>query len=153
MIYDTASTCEKVRLTYTVLHRPSSAFKGITGFALGGLRDAGRFARNHKGQPATRAKLHNASGLQRLKDEHRFLLTRERRRGEVVAWLPAMAIAVKTRLSYGKRRLRRSMGGFTFSRSESKRGSVDPEARGGRGRRGHSSGDRAYANARERSEW
>jgi hypothetical protein len=74
-------------------------------------------------EPATPGKNYIArSGLQRLKDEHRFLLTRERPAVvEVVAWAAATAIAVKTpTISTASGGCGRSMGGFAFSRSESK---------------------------------
>ena len=97
---------------------------GPTGFALGGLRDAERVMRKPQGdEPATRGKNYiTRSGLQRLKDEHRFLPTRERpAMAEVWRGLPATAIAVKTpTISTASGGCGRSMGGFAFSRSESK---------------------------------
>jgi len=68
-------------------------------------------------EPATPGKNYiTRSGLERLKDEHRFLLTRERPAvTEVVAWLPATATAVKTPTNqYGKRRLRQIDGRIRF---------------------------------------
>jgi hypothetical protein len=74
--------------------------------------------------PVTQTKNYiTPSGLERLKDEHRFLLTRERPAvTEVVArGLPAMAIAVTTpTIGTASGDCVRSMGGFAFSRSESK---------------------------------
>jgi transcription elongation factor GreB len=67
--------------------------------------------------PATSGKNYIApSGLQRLKDEHRFLRTRERPAVmEVVAWLRVMAIASENAdYQYGKRRLRQIDGRFRF---------------------------------------
>jgi hypothetical protein len=74
-------------------------------------------------EPATPGKNYiTRSGLQRLKDEYRFLLTRERPAvTEVVAGLPATAIAVKTpTISTASGGCGRSMDGFAFTPSESK---------------------------------
>ena len=71
-----------------------------------------------------------ASGLQRLKDEHRFLLTRERP-AVVEVWrgLPATAIAVKTPTQYGKRRLRQIDRRIRFLTKRIEAAEVvDPEA-------------------------
>src|ERR1700741_4956134 len=60
-------------------------------------------------EPATRSKNYiTPSGLERLKDEHRFLLTRERRAGtEVVAWAASNGDRSENAdYQYGKRRLR-----------------------------------------------
>jgi transcription elongation factor GreB len=89
------------------------------------------FTRKPQGnEPATQGKNYiTRSGLQRLKDEHRFLPTRERPAvTEVVAWAAATAIPVKTpTISTASRGCGKSMGGFPFSRSESKpRGSRGP---------------------------
>ncbi|HEY7336859.1 MAG TPA: hypothetical protein VH639_18340 [Bryobacteraceae bacterium] len=65
------------------------------------------FTRKPQGdEPATRGKNYiTPSGLQRLKDEHRFLLTRERPAvTKVVAWARATAIAVKTPTMQGAER-------------------------------------------------
>src|SRR5436305_10458963 len=116
------------------------------------------FTRKPQGdEPATRGKNYiTPSGLQRLKDEHRFLLNaRPWRRW----WrgLPATAIAVKTpTISTASGDYGRSMGGFAFSRSESKPRkwwTRKLRERGSR-RRGHSS-ERpcAMPMPRERSEW
>ena len=74
-------------------------------------------------KPATRGKNYiTPSGLQRLKDEHQFLLTRERPAVvEVVAWAASNGErSDNADYRYGKRRCGRSMGGFAFLRSESK---------------------------------
>jgi hypothetical protein len=95
-------------------------------------------------EPATASKNYiTPGGLQRLKDEHRFLLTRERPAvTEVVGGLRATVIAVKTpTISTASGGCARSMGGFAFSRSESKpRKWLTQKLRErGRLRRGHSS--------------
>jgi transcription elongation factor GreB len=68
------------------------------------------FTRKPKGdEPATRGKNYiTPSGLQRLKDEHRFLLTRERPAvAEVVAWAASNGDrSDNADYRYGKRRLR-----------------------------------------------
>src|ERR1700760_4654555 len=110
-------------------------------------------------EPATRGKNYiTRSGLQRLKDEHRFLLTRDRP-AVTEGWrgLPATAIAVKTlTISTASGDCGRSMGGFAFSRSESKPRkwwTRKLRERGSR-RRGHSSERRcAMPMPRERSAW
>ena len=74
-------------------------------------------------EPATRTKNYiTPSGLQRLHDEHRFLLSRERPAvTEVVAWAASNGDRSENAdYQYGKRGCARSMGGFAFSRSESK---------------------------------
>src|SRR4030095_15150284 len=65
------------------------------------------FTRKPQGdEPAARVKNYiTPSGLQRLKDEHRFLLTRER---------PAVTKVVAWAASYGKRRLRQIDGRIRF---------------------------------------
>src|SRR5208282_3609178 len=82
------------------------------------------FTRKPQGdEPATQSKNYiTPDGLQRLKDEHRFLLTRERRAvTEVVAWAASNGDRSENAdYQYGKRRLRQIDGGFAFSRSESK---------------------------------
>src|SRR4030081_509128 len=73
--------------------------------------------------PATPVKNYiTPSGLQRLKDEHQFLLNKERPAvTEVVAWAASNGDRSENAdYQYGKRRLRQTMGGFTFSRNESK---------------------------------
>src|SRR3954451_9472756 len=68
------------------------------------------FTRRPQGdEPATRAKNYiTRSGLQRLKDEHRFLLTRERPAvTQVVAWVASNGDRSENAdYQYGKRRLR-----------------------------------------------
>jgi transcription elongation GreA/GreB family factor len=61
-------------------------------------------------------------GLERLKDEHRFLLTRERLAVvEVVAWAAGNAVRSENAdYRYGKRRLRQIDGRIRFLASESK---------------------------------
>ena len=74
-------------------------------------------------EPAPQVKNYiTRSGLERLKDEHRFLLTRERPAvTEVVAWAASNGDRSENAdYQYGKRRLRQIDGGFAFSRSESK---------------------------------
>jgi hypothetical protein len=74
-------------------------------------------------EPATPVKNYiTPSGLQRLKEEHRFLLTRERPAvTEVVAWAASNGDRVKTpTISTASGGCGRSTGGFAFSRSESK---------------------------------
>jgi transcription elongation factor GreB len=83
-------------------------------------------------EPATRGKNYiTPSGLQRLKDEHRFLLTRERPAvTEVVAWAAGNGDRSENAdYRYGKRRLRQIDGRIRFltKRIESAE-VVDPEA-------------------------
>src|SRR5712672_1613685 len=112
-------------MPYSVFCRHSSAFVGRR------LNSSWKDYEMRKGftrkpqadEPATRSKNYiTPSGLQRLKDEHRFLLTRERRAvTEVVTWAASNGDRSENAdYQYGKRRLRRSTGGFAFSRSESK---------------------------------
>src|SRR5947209_2781977 len=103
------------------------------------------FTRKPQGdEPATRGKNYiTPSGLQRLKDEHRFLLTRERPAvTEVVAWAASNGDRSENAdYQYGKRRLRQIDGRIAFSRSESRlRKWLTRKLRErGRRRRGHSS--------------
>ena len=72
-------------------------------------------------EPATRGKNYiTRGGLQRLKDEHRFLLTRDRPAvAEVVAWAASNGDRSENAdYQYGKRRLRQIDGQFAFSQSE-----------------------------------
>src|SRR5258708_2493260 len=103
-------------MTYSVFHRRSSAFIGApTGCALEGRRTKDYemrkgFTRKPKPDEAT-APVKNyitRSGLERLKDEHRFLLTRERPAvTEVVAWAASNGDRSENAdYQYGKRRLR-----------------------------------------------
>ena len=74
-------------------------------------------------EPATPGKNYiTPSGLQRLKDEHRFLLTRERPAvTEVVAWAASNGDRSENAdYQYGKRRLRQIDGRIRFLTSESK---------------------------------
>ena len=90
------------------------------------------FTRKAQGdEPATRGKNYiTRSGLQRLKDEHRFLLTKERPAvAEVVAWAASNGDRSENAdYQYGKRRLRQIDGRIRFltKRSESAE-VVDPE--------------------------
>src|SRR4051795_5719270 len=83
-------------------------------------------------EPATQSKNYiTPSGLQRLKDEHRFLLTRERPAvTEVVAWAASNGDRSENAdYQYGKRRLRQIDGRIRFltKRIDAAR-VVDPEA-------------------------
>jgi transcription elongation factor GreB len=87
--------------------------------------------RPHGDEPATPSKNYiTPGGLQRLKDEHRFLLTRERRAvTEVVAWAASNGDRSENAdYQYGKRRLRQIDGRIRFltKRIESAE-VVDPE--------------------------
>src|SRR5437763_13611715 len=82
-------------------------------------------------EPATQSKNYiTPSGLQRLKDEHRFLVTRERPAvTEVVAWAASNGDRSENAdYQYGKRRLRQIDGRIRFlaKRIESAE-VVDPE--------------------------
>src|SRR3954453_12170898 len=76
------------------------------------------FTRKPQGdEPATRGKNYiTPSGLQRLKDEHQFLLTRERPAvTEVVAWAASNGDRSENAdYQYGKRRLRQIDGRIRF---------------------------------------
>src|SRR3954453_16015649 len=91
------------------------------------------FTRKPQGnEPATRGKNYiTPSGLQRLKDEHQFLLTKERPAVvEVVAWAASNGDRSENAdYQYGKRRLRQidSRIRFLTKRIEAAEG-VDPEA-------------------------
>jgi transcription elongation factor GreB len=82
--------------------------------------------------PATRGKNYiTPSGLQRLKDEHRFLLTRERPAvTEVVAWAAGNGDRSENAdYQYGKRRLRQIDGRIRFLGKRIEAAEVvDPEA-------------------------
>jgi Transcription elongation factor, N-terminal len=118
------------------------------------------FTRKPQGdEPATQPKNYiTPDGLQRLKDEHRFLLTRERPAvTDVVAWAASNGDRSENAdYQYGKRRLRQIGVGFAFSRSESSPGKwlTRKLRERGRRRRGHSS-ERlcAMPMPQERSEW
>src|ERR1700747_1261245 len=82
-------------------------------------------------EPATRSKNYiTPGGLQRLKDEHRFLLTRERPAvTEVVAWAASNGDRSENAdYQYGKRRLRQIDGRIRFLRKRIEAAEVvDPE--------------------------
>jgi transcription elongation factor GreB len=82
--------------------------------------------------PATRSKNYiTPSGLQRLKDEHRFLLTRDRPAvTEVVAWAAGNGDRSENAdYQYGKRRLRQIDGRIRFLTKRIEAAEVvDPEA-------------------------
>jgi transcription elongation factor GreB len=104
-----------------------------TGFAPGGLRDAKRvYEKTTRDEPATPGKNYiTPSGLQRLKDEHRFLLTRERPAvTEVVAWAASNGDRSENAdYQYGKRRLRQIDGRIRFLTKRIEAAEVvDPEA-------------------------
>jgi transcription elongation factor GreB len=83
-------------------------------------------------EPGTRVKNYiTPSGLQRLKDEHRFLLTRERPAvAEVVAWAAGNGDRSENAdYQYGKRRLRQIDGRIRFLTKRIEAAEVvDPEA-------------------------
>ena len=99
------------------------------------------------------------SGLQRLKDEHRFLLTRERPAvTQVVAWAASNGDRSENAdYQYGKRRLRQIDGRIRFLTKRIDAAEVvDPEARheaGGRRRRSSSERPCATPMPPERSGW
>ena len=84
-------------------------------------------------EPATPVKNYiTPSGLERLKDEHRFLLTRERPAvTEVVAWAASNGDRSENAdYQYGKRRLRQIDGRIRFLTKRIEAAEVvDPEAR------------------------
>ena len=91
------------------------------------------FTRKSPGdEPATRGKNYiTRSGLQRLKDEHRFLLTRDRPAvAEVVAWAASNGDRSENAdYQYGKRRLRQIDGRIRFLTKRIEAAEVvDPEA-------------------------
>src|ERR1044072_684859 len=90
------------------------------------------FTRNPQpAEPATRVKNYiTRSGLERLKDEHRFLLTRERPAvTEVLAWAAGNGDRSENAdYQYGKRRLRQIDGRIRFLRKRIDAAEiVDPE--------------------------
>jgi transcription elongation factor GreB len=99
------------------------------------------------------------SGLQRLKDEHRFLLTRERPAvTEVVGWAASNGDRSENAdYQYGKRRLRQIDGRIRFLTKRIEAAEVvDPEAPRSRqaATRAFFGATVRYATAaRERSEW
>ena len=91
------------------------------------------FTRKPQGdEPATRGKNYiTRSGLQRLKDEHRFLLTKDRPAvSEVVAWAASNGDRSENAdYQYGKRRLRQIDGRVRFLTMRIEAAEVvDPEA-------------------------
>src|ERR1700741_2922516 len=91
------------------------------------------FTRRPKGDdPATRGKNYiTRSGLERLKDDHRFLLTRDRPAvAEVVAWAASNGDrSDNADYRYGKRRLRQIDGRIRFLAKRIEAAEVvDPEA-------------------------
>src|SRR6516162_8751354 len=91
------------------------------------------FPRKPQGdEPATRGRNYiTPSGLQRLKDEHRFLLTRDRPAVvEVVAWAASNGdCSENADYQYGKRRLRQIDGRIRFLTKRIEAAEVvDPEA-------------------------
>jgi transcription elongation factor GreB len=122
-------------MTYGVFCRNSSASKGApTDFALGELNEMRKgFTRKPSAdEPATPGKNYiTPSGLQRLKDEHRFLLTRDRPAvAEVVAWAAGNGDRSENAdYQYGKRRLRQIDGRIRFLTKRIEAAEVvDPEA-------------------------
>jgi hypothetical protein len=106
-------------MTYSVFHLCSSAFIGATldlRWGDGEMRKG--FTRQpQEDVPATQVKNYiTPSGLQRLKDEHRFLLTRDRPAVvEVVAWAAGNGDRSENAdYQYGKRRLRQIDGRIRF---------------------------------------
>ena len=109
-------------------------------------------------EPATRGKNYiTRGGLQRLKDEHRFLLTRVRPAvAEVVAWAASNGDRSENAdYQYSKRRLRQIDGRIRFLTKRIEAAEVVDRTLRERGRRrGHSSGRPcAMPIPRERSEW
>ena len=104
-------------------------------------------------EPATQVKNYiTPSGLQRLKDEHRFLLTRERPAvAEVVAWAAGNGDRSENAdYQYGKRRLRQIDGRIRFLTKRIEAAEVvDPEAprTGQRAERAFFGATVRYANA------
>src|ERR1700749_4840971 len=121
-------------MTYSVFYRRSSAFiRGTTGFVLGDCEmRKGSTRKPQADEPATRGKNYiTPSGLQRLKDEHQFLLTRDRPAVvEVVAWAASNGDRSENAdYQYGKRRLRQIDGGIRFFNQRIGGAEVvDPEA-------------------------
>src|SRR5947209_19868332 len=92
------------------------------------------FTRKPQGdEPSARVKNYiTPSGLQRLKDEHRFLLTRERAAvTEVVAWAASNGDRSENAdYQYGKRRLRQIDARIRFLTKRLEAAAVvDPDAR------------------------
>src|SRR6202142_676241 len=132
-------------MTYSVFHRRSSAFTGVTHWIRAGRTRTGRtwtgrtwemrkgFTRRPQGdEPPTQVKNYlTPSGLQPLKDEHRFLLTRDRPAvAEVVAWAASNGDRSENAdYQYNKRRLRQIDGRIRFLTKRIEAAEVvDPEA-------------------------
>jgi transcription elongation factor GreB len=123
-----------MRMTYGVFYRRSSAFIGCTHWIR--WKDyemrKGFTRRPQADDSATPVKNYiTPSGLQRLKDEHEFLLTRERPAVvEVVAWAASNGDRSENAdYQYGKRRLRQIDGRIRFlSKRIEAAEVVDPEA-------------------------
>ena len=122
-------------MTYSAFHRRSSEFIGSTPLDSRWEDYEMRkgFTRKPQGdEPATRVKNYiTRSGLQRLKEEHRFLLTRERPAvAEVVAWAASNGDRSENAdYQYGKRRLRQIDGRIRFLTKRIEAAEVvDPEA-------------------------
>jgi transcription elongation factor GreB len=102
-------------------------------------------------EPATPVKNYiTPSGLQRLKDEHRFLLTRERPAvTEVVAWAAGNGDRSENAdYQYGKRRLRQIDGRIRFLTKRIEAAEVvDPEAPRSRQERAGQAATRAFFGA------
>jgi transcription elongation factor GreB len=122
-------------MTYSVFYWRSSAFIGDTHWIWAEKDYEMRkgFTRKPQGnEPATQGKNYiTPSGLQRLKDEHLFLLTRERPAvTEVVAWAASNGDRSENAdYQYGKRRLRQIDGRIRFLTKRIEAAEVvDPEA-------------------------
>src|SRR5437763_2294620 len=122
-------------MTYSVFSRRSSAFIG--GHPLDSRWEDYEMRKGFTRKPqgddaATRGNNYiTRSGLQRLKDEHRFLLTRERPAvTEVVAWAASNGDRSENAdYQYGKRRLRQSDGRIRVLTKRIEAAEVvDPEA-------------------------
>jgi transcription elongation factor GreB len=122
-------------MTYSVIHWRSSA--SIWGDPLDARREdyemrKGFTREPQRDEPATRVKNYiTPSGLQRLKDEHRFLLTRDRPAvAEVVAWAAGNGDRSENAdYQYNKRRLRQIDGRIRFLTKRIEAAEVvDPEA-------------------------
>jgi transcription elongation factor GreB len=113
------------------LYRRSSAFDWATAGNNYEMRK-GFTRKPQPDEPATQVKNYiTPSGLQRLKDEHRFLLTRERPAVvEVVAWAASNGDRSENAdYQYGKRRLRQIDGRVRFLTKRIEAAEVvDPEA-------------------------
>ena len=117
-------------MTYSVFYRRSFAFNWQPTGKNYEMRKG--FTRKPQGnEPATRGKNYiTPSGLQRLKDEHQFLLTRERPAVvEVVAWAASNGDRSENAdYQYGKRRLRQIDGRIRFLKKRIEAAAVvDPE--------------------------